>query len=109
MKEKVKELLIQKQDSNSVARNMLEYIEYFTEQEISDIYILISDKELEQRKEILLRNLSEYENTIEEIVKIGLKFERLKTIMMYEAVKKQSKESLANLKSSLNLTPHTNN
>ena len=105
MKEKVTQILLEKQDSNMVAKNMLEFIDFFTEQELSDIYTLVSDKELEKRKEILLRNISEYENTIEEIVKIGLKFERMKTIMMYEAVRKQSRESLDNLKASLNLNP----
>jgi hypothetical protein len=103
MKEKVTQILLEKKDSNMVAKNMLEFIDFFTEQELSDIYMLVSDKELEKRKEILLRNITEYEDTIEEIVKIGLKFERLKTIMMYEAVRKQSRESLDNLKASLSL------
>ncbi|EKE28695.1 MAG: hypothetical protein ACD_3C00027G0003 [uncultured bacterium (gcode 4)] len=107
MKNQVKELLIQKKDSNSVARNMLEFIDFFTDAELSDIYALLSANEIEKRKEILLRNIAEYEDTIEEIIKIGLKFERFKTIMMYEAVRKQSRESLNNLKSALNLSANT--
>jgi hypothetical protein len=107
MKEQVIQILLQKHDSNMVAKNMLEFIDFFTEQELTDIYTLISDKELEKRKEVILRNISEYENTIDEIVNIGLKFERLKTIMMYEGIRKQSRESLDNLKASLNLNPNT--
>lgn len=107
MKEKVRQILLEKQGSNMVVNNMLEFIDFFTESELFDIYDLLSIKDSLKRKEILTKHITEYEQTIDEIIKIGLKFERLKTIMMYEWIRKQSCESLANLKASLSLNPNT--
>ncbi len=102
MKEKLKEILISKSE-NKVAQNMLEIFDYFTDEEIVDIYTLIWENDPIKKKDILLRHMDEYEQTIWEIVKLWMHFERMKTIMMYEWIRKQSKESLLNLKESINL------
>ncbi|MDD2565551.1 MAG: hypothetical protein PHZ26_03090 [Candidatus Gracilibacteria bacterium] len=107
MKEQVRQILLEKQGSNTVANNMLEFIDFFTESELLDIHNLLSIKDIKARKEILTKHIAEYEQTIDEIIKIGMQFERLKTIMMYEGIRKQSSESLANLKASLSLNPNT--
>ena len=107
MKEKIRELLSVKKESSKVASNLLDYLEYFTENELNDVYSLLTIKDNKLRKEILIKNMQEYENTIEQITKIWLKFERLKTILIYDWIHKQSRESLANLKASLKLSPNT--
>lgn len=105
MKDEVISLLKDKAE-NTTAKSILDLIDFFTEGELKDIRDIILVRDAASRKEILTRQLSEYESTIDDIIAIWLKFEKIKTIFMYEWIKKQSKESLLKLRQSMDLKPN---